>query len=307
MNVGKFLWGIVILIIGFIFLMVNFGLANYSVFNELWKLWPIILVVIGLGVLGKSLIKPFEIVFNVISILLVLGAFAWIVFTIIQAENSQGTISKQDLRESTPATKEIREDLNPKAEKALVSIKTGAADFDIRGGSEQLISGNIETNFTNTTVKRSLSNKTDEVEIASSGFRFGWPKVNDWNFLLNKNLPLKLSIDSGASKGSLDLRNSNIDEIDIDAGASTFEVDLATNAKELKGNIDAGASTLDLKAPKNYGLKITLGGGLITNNFTSEGLTKEDKIYKSENYDLAQNKVNLVLDMGASTINLNRY
>lgn len=133
MNIGKFLWGIVILIIGFIFLMVNFGLANYSIFSELWKLWPIILVVIGLTVLGRASSRPLEIIFDIVAVLLVLGAFLWFVLTMIKGETPFKTNSStsNSTFSSETTTKEISETLNPSAQEGEINLKTGASTINL--------------------------------------------------------------------------------------------------------------------------------------------------------------------------------
>jgi len=66
-------WGIVFLSIGVIFLLNNFGILSWDVWDILWKFWPIFLIVVGLQIiLGKSLIA--KMIISLISILLVLFA-----------------------------------------------------------------------------------------------------------------------------------------------------------------------------------------------------------------------------------------
>jgi len=42
--------GAILLFLGVVFLLMNFGILSY----ELWKLWPVILIVIGAGLLLKD-------------------------------------------------------------------------------------------------------------------------------------------------------------------------------------------------------------------------------------------------------------
>jgi len=50
MDKGKMIWGILFVLFGLAFLLANFGMISWDV----GKLWPLILVVIGIGILLKD-------------------------------------------------------------------------------------------------------------------------------------------------------------------------------------------------------------------------------------------------------------
>lgn len=64
---GRLAWGLVLVIIGFMFLFSNFGILPPIVWNQILHLWPILIVLIGIDVLiGHSVIS--EIINSLIGI-----------------------------------------------------------------------------------------------------------------------------------------------------------------------------------------------------------------------------------------------
>jgi uncharacterized membrane protein len=49
---SNFVWGIVLVILGLIFLLENFGL---DIFEHVWKLWPLVLIIWGWSKLRNGL------------------------------------------------------------------------------------------------------------------------------------------------------------------------------------------------------------------------------------------------------------
>ena len=53
-------WPVILITIGVIFLLQNFGLLSWSIWGSLWRWWPIILILVGLelflGGAGRGLV-----------------------------------------------------------------------------------------------------------------------------------------------------------------------------------------------------------------------------------------------------------
>jgi len=305
MNIGRFLSGLIILAIGVLILLTNFNLIESFDFYQLLKYWPVVLVIIGLSILFKLLPKPLEALLN---ILLALGIVAGLAYVIFNAVNNQSSFSAD-----SSYTKEVAEPINEEAQSARIEINAGAADIDIEGGSTLLVEGTVENIFGSTSISRQYNEnqKTDEIKINqfSQNFlnNFGRSRRNVWDLTISQEIQTNLAVSSGASKLDIDLSDTNVNNLEIDAGASTINTDLSTNSANLTSVIKAGASTITLKISKDTGLEIVLNAGLTTNNFEKQGLLKNDKTYKTENFENSTKKIRLTIDAGASTVNLERY
>lgn len=47
-------WGVLLIVIGIYFLLQNFNLIPWRIWNELWKLWPIALILLGLRAVTRK-------------------------------------------------------------------------------------------------------------------------------------------------------------------------------------------------------------------------------------------------------------
>jgi hypothetical protein len=68
--------------------------------------------------------------------------------------------------------------------------------------------------------------------------------------------------------------------------------------------IDGGASSFNISLPEGVGAKITIDAGLSSKNFPNFKKIDENN-YETENYSTAQKKIDMDLDVGVSSINLN--
>ncbi len=45
------IWGIMLLFLGIVFLLQNFGLLSWAIWGTLWRFWPVLLIMTGLGIM----------------------------------------------------------------------------------------------------------------------------------------------------------------------------------------------------------------------------------------------------------------
>lgn len=84
---------IVLIFIGIIFLLNNFGLISWDIWGTLWKFWPIFPIIWGLQlVLGKSLLS--NIIIAIVTAILLLGV---LLASLIATDSRFETYFKQQL------------------------------------------------------------------------------------------------------------------------------------------------------------------------------------------------------------------
>lgn len=306
MNIGKFIWGIIVLVIGFIFLGVNFGFLNSSVWAQIWKLWPILIIVVGVSIISGAVAKWVQVVLSILVIIIVVGA---IVLSIGPFEQ---VVTKKEGKWSwgtggSIETKTISESIDESADEASIEIKTGAADISINGGSKMLVEGTVKSNILVSEVQRKLQDKTDTLIISTSSVRPSfWGGKNSWDLSLSEDFPIKLTLETGAVDAKLNLAKTKITNFTVKSGASSYEIELGDKSDLIKGEVSIGASSLKLRVPKSTSLKITADTGVSSNNFSKEQLIKNDNVYETADFDKAAKKVEIELKTGASSIELER-
>jgi len=191
------------------------------------------------------------------------------------------------------------------ATSGIVNVKAGAGTLNISGGSDQLVSGQLNSNVTNLTTNTSTLDKAQTVSVTENslnGFIFGH-NTNTLDLKLNNTLPLNLNLDTGAMSMNLDLKDVMANTVTVKTGASSMHLALGDKATTSTVNINAGASSLDISLPLAVGARITVDAGLSSKNF--KGFNKIDENhYESSGYGAAEKKIDLTFDTGASSMNV---
>lgn len=265
MNKSNVFWGVILVVAGTLFLLDNYGVISVS----LNIVWPIFLIV--------------------------LGAF------ILLGRNWVGD-EASDL-------KEISIPLGA-AKEAHVVIEHGAGRILISGAAK---GGNLmEGKFYSVDVKSDLLSGKAELRISSTIdfspewiFPWNWGGARrQWDFGLNPDIPIDLDIDSGASQVKLNMSDLKVRSLDIDAGASSVEVTLPKNAGYTDANIDAGASSIKVTIPQGVAARIRAEAGLGSVHVDQARFPRTGKGYESADYASAANKVDLRIEVGASSVNI---
>ncbi len=302
MNIGKLIWGLIVIFIGLIFLLINYGVLSPTIWASIWKLWPLILIVAGLSIISKSLSTIGQIILNIVVVIMIIAGLAWVITSGNYSFDKNSSTYNQ-----ASATQYIDESASDQSKSAKVTIKTGAAKLNIDGDSDQLISGTIDGNFP-VDVNRSISDGEENIELSTSSNRISFFNriKNDWQLSLNKSLRTSLELNTGAVDGNLELQEVNLENLIVKSGVSSYNIRLGDKLDKLSGQFDIGASSLKIKVPKSSGLKVNSKSGASSNNFTEVGLKKSGDDYTSDNFDSSSKKIELTIKAGASSIELER-
>ncbi|MFA6027676.1 MAG: toast rack family protein [Patescibacteria group bacterium] len=291
-NPGKILFGVLVIFIGIILLGKSTGLFPVEISFPWWNLWPLLIVFGGLSMLsGKGWLSA------VISLAIGLAVIA-IVAALLFVNYPKNTSEQTYL---------ISVDKQESATEASIEISTGAGTVDITGGADKLLEGSLVSSFAQPTITSDMNDDIQDVELKMKTEHnfFVIPEKNDLNLELNNDLPLSLSLDTGATDMILDLSEVLAKKVDIDTGASTLDLTFGSLLQEeMEANIDAGAATIMLNIPNNVGLYMNLDSGLTTKDF-DKFVKKGEKVYESENYDNTVSKIKLDMNLGATNLEIN--
>lgn len=294
MNTGKFFWGTIIVFAGLILLAENLGLFPREFWLQIWKLWPIILIFLGLGfIFGKERKSVWLIVGIIILILIFAGGFVlWGNVT-----NSRSLVKS-----------DIKELVDGQATSAELDVNFGAANLIISETSDQ----NIVTGSINTIGKPEIINQVNGnkqkiiINQLKNGPNFWIPNQgkDELDLKLTDKIPIDLFVNTGASKFDLNLENIKLTNLNINCGASSGRIKIGSETKDINVIVKSGASNFNLIVPKNAGLNIINKSGLSGNNFNNLGLVKNGQNYKSTNFETALQKVNISFEAGVSSLNI---
>lgn len=258
----------------------------------IFDLWPLILVVIGIGMIFK---KELLNVVLWILFLVILVAYSFFIKDNIFEKDYNNTFEEEIY--STEMRKEI--------EKGKLHLDVGATSFKIDSIEDDLIKiehdGAFKYKFNN---KDSIEN----VHISNKGNTFINGKSRNFELGINREIPWEFKMNMGAVSGELNLKDIIVNQINLDMGAGNLDMTLGNKNNFTSIDIDAGASKIIINVPKDVGLKIDLDGALNSTNLDKIGLIEESKgIYISDNYDRASSKYEIEVDMGVGNFDINYY
>lgn len=291
---GKFkLAPFLLIILGAIFLLNNFGVLPWSVWTNLWKFWPVILILIGVEYLIGQSVSLRTTIILIILIFLIPVIVAINPFT-------KNPLATEELA--------ISEDLGSLT-KAKIIIDLPATNLNIAAStaSAKLVEGKIA--YSKAAEKPKISN---EESLGQAVFRISQPSVsvlpiissirNDTNLFLTQQIPLEIQINTGASKGRLDLSKLRIDYLEINSQASDLNITFG-NLYSSRARIKTSASTLSIKIPKEIAARIKINSKVkslsISDRFIKKGVE-----YKTEDFDKAFTRLDIEIDSIAGSITI---
>ena len=297
-NIGAMFWGLLFVLIGVLLLLNNFGIIEVNLSN-IWQLWPVLIIGIGLSVLS-----PRGWLWGIVSVILTIAMLGLVAFAVIDNptyRDLQGW-SNQD-------TKKLSDDA-AKAAKIDTTINTPATSLSLSSSdSRRGVEAIQQSKSTNLNIDAETRGDTRYVRIDSEPSRRFWFRggvANSLDIDLTRKLPVSLSIDTGAASVSGDLSQVKLKSLNIDTGASSIDLKLGAIEPRQEVVLDAGASKLAFKIPKSVGVRVESSGGLKSTSF--EGIEKvSESVYESKGFADSEKQITIRADLGVSRFEISRY
>ncbi len=306
MKSGRVFWGTLFVIIGLLGILHNFFNLALS-WDALWKLWPLLLVFLGLSAFLKDSKSKW----------IVVGGIGLLAGVVIFASVQRGCNSVdhiiQNIDDDHGSYQYSEQELNFSYDSA-----TTRARFDFEGGAGHFELGDTTSAFVSASVRSNVSEYLLESEPDGDipGFRLhmadesvSWHGSKMRNHVMMRLHPDPLwdvNIDAGAAKMEFDLRAYRIANLDVDAGAASIEIRLGSRADTSNVRIETGASSVHLYVPSAVGCELRTESSLSSKHvhgFVSDG----DGRYHSENFEGSSKRIFIYVDSGLSSITVDRY
>lgn len=293
-NAGSVFWGLLLVAVGTLLLLGNLGWLDVN-WAEVWRLWPLLVIAGGFSVLAST-----HWLWKLLSVLFVLAAIGAVI--LIGTGRYEAGVGVMQKHESS-----IRVDQD--ASSGVVEIKAGASEMNIRSSdSVQLVETILESDSLELNEESIRDGATQRVKLSGDGAHIWWlgPTKNSWDVTLTERLPIDLIVDAGASSINADLSNVRLTLLKLNAGASSTDIKLGDKTDELKVEIDSGASSATIRVPRNSGVSVRFEGGLSSKDFADLKEVSEG-YYRSDEYEAASKKIDMIIDAGLASFKLERY
>ena len=185
------------------------------------------------------------------------------------------------------------------AQHAAIRLKFGAGSLTTRpAGSGSLVDGD----FRGGVLHRELGPGNVELEQDTT---YGMPWLSNdstWTVGLTAEVPLDLTIDAGANRARLDLRELRIRRLQLKTGASDTTVVLPQAAGVTDVRAEAGAATLTFVVPAGVAARIRSKVGLGSSQVDESRFPRMGDGFQSLDYATAANRVDLDISGGVGSV-----
>ncbi len=130
---------------------------------------------------------------------------------------------------------------------------------------------------------------------------FGWQGL-EWDVDLNRDVPLALRLETGASQTELDLRDLKVTDLHVNTGASKTDLTLPANAGMTTVSVELGAASLDMVVPQGVAARIRAEHGASAIEIDTARFPYSNGIYEFVDYPSAQNKADIKIQAGAGRV-----
>jgi len=307
--------GLLLIALGVVFFLINFGILPWHFWLLAIDLWPLILILLG-GALVLNRRIPFSAV--LLFFLLALVGYA-LVFGDSSGQRSNVERGWPWHDRGAPflahssGMRSLNVLLEQGVDRADLDLKLGGARFNIRsqGGAEeqqQLLTGEYAWQDSVLDIARQPQLQTlrsgDTVRVTFDGQKAWGMRSLDLN--LSPLVRYDLAIDAGAIDGRLDLSELQVEHLKLNTGASKFDLIFGDNGTATEAQVNSGASNVTLEVPDSVGLRVHFSGVVSSTNFMGSGLVLANRDWVSPNYDQAKSKVDLTLSAAAGAVELRR-
>jgi hypothetical protein len=301
-NYGLIPLGILLILAGILVFLANLGYGSWDFLWEIWRLWPVIIILIGVKLLlPRRISRWVSYVFWIIVGVALIVLFVTTPKTGFEQTELGGIQHYSVNRSDYPG------------------ITAGKANLSFGGG--QLVIGSLtnewlEGNFGGWAAKPSVRSSQNTVTIdlkQSRHFPGPWRwresnRFNDrnykWDLNLSPELDWDLDMQTGAMKGEADLSGLRLRKLEIKMGAGDLDLTLGNPTDNTQVTVHSGASDIKITVPEGAAVKVKMSGALVDSNLHDLGLINNNRTFTTPGYDQAANHLEITLNMAVGDFEL---
>jgi hypothetical protein len=281
---GSLVGPAILIALGVILLLNNLGVLAWSVWDVMFRLWPILLIAVGLDlIVGHRSIWGSLV--GLAVLLAVLAGALWL-FSVDIGGRQRG------------AAEEITQALGS-AERAEVTIHRGSGSLRIQAlpESANLIEGVFHPSGAEKIARNfALSDGTATLTLRSDGtswgpFAGGPRDVRTWHLGMTPGVPLRLNVNLGVGESDIDLSGLMIQDFRLSMGVGQATVILPDRGR-FQAKIEGAIGETVVVIPESMGARVHFSTALVNRDVPS-GYQARDDVYVSPTYDSAEGRVDL--------------
>jgi len=297
---SSFFLPLLLIAVGVLLLLSNLGYLPWSAWDTLWRLWPVVLIALGLDVLiGRR--SALGALFSGLLVLVLVGVVVGVV------------VSVQELPQGGQAHVEY-----PLGEvsRAEVSLEWGSQPGQLRAMRDT--AKLIEADAGPQGRLQLQAHTEDERAIVTLDVESGWwplrlfraqePTPERVSVALNAGIPLDLRIVGSSGTTDLDLSQLRLSQLRVDASSGAMNLSLPeTTSGLLRARIEGGSGQITINLPASLGARISVergsGSFQVDERLRMLRSGEDDReVYETANFESADQRLQLEIKQRSGAI-----
>lgn len=289
-------WPILLIGLGTVLLLHNFGLLAWRIVDLLLRLWPVLLVAVGLDIVAGRRSKWGALLAAVLTLAILIGSVWYFGSSLAAGAEWLGAVESHPVSQALGSAEQASVGLHP----AIGSLRVGVLE-----DSNDLIQGEINRWKGETILEEhGMRGGKGEFTLRSSGLAVLYPGTQGvrwgWDMLVSPRLPLDLDVSLGVGEVYLDLQSLQIATLDVSVGMGRTVLILPAEG-DCAGRIDGAIGELLIFVPEEMGLRIRSETGLANVN-VPDGYAMDDGDYVSPGYANADDRTELWINQAIGRV-----
>ena len=294
-------WPLLLIALGIIFLLQNFGYISGVSWRAIGSLWPLLLVLIGLDI---AFARRWPVPTLVAEVLVIAAGLALVASS---PNLAPGVFVFGD--GVGPGESDVSVPRNDATQLALTLNGGGTRSYHLSGGADQL----VEAHSTSADLRLRTSGTTRadvRLDQTSNGFFVpGGP--GDVQIRVASDVPTSLTINVGAGEFDVDLSDVRVTDARVNVGASSMRFVVPKPTGDVAIRMNGGASNVVLVVPDGVEARIVTTGGLLSlrsdntrlgSGGGTGGCVACGSSVETNGYGTAHDRVTITISAGASSI-----
>lgn len=309
MKAKNIIWGLVLVLIGTLFILKNLDIIYFS-WHSIWRLWPLVLVLIGVTILPVK--EGVKVALTIV--VLIIGAIFLITYPKQDDSSShwffdRGWNDWNDNKnpESEEIDQKIFESYDTTIHFADLAFDAAAGNFKIDESTDELFEFQRDGNLGRYTYsiqdlgeKREINIGLEEGHIMRGDFK------NQVTMKLNPNPVWDLKVDVGAANIDLDLSLFKVGTLVIDGGASSINIKMGNLQDDSKMKINSGASSIFIRIPQEFACQVNASTVLSSKDLPGFNKVSGDTYVTPDFSDKTKN-FTIDVEAAVSSLTIERY
>lgn len=283
--------------LGLVFLLANYGYLALNVWELVLRLWPILLIAIGLDIVIGRRSFLLSLVGLAIALLLLVGAL-WLFG--VRVESGQVLKSEQVSQALDGAS----------AAQVTIAPAVGSLRLTAMSSPDGLISGDVRRIGNETiTSDFAVTNGSANYSLRGTGgvifnVPVGRQDTWSWDLALTPSIPIDLETSLGAGQSLIDLSSLDISALDVNLAVGQTTVILPAEGS-FEGRVDGAIGQIVIRVPPAMAVRINADTGIANVNAPSDFERQRD-VFTSPGFDSAENRIELEVGQAIGNIEV-RY